>query len=112
MSWFKKNREPGSPDAPAFKYVKLGVGIFAILALALIAYFYTGHTSGRHDAAVTAPSATPSNLEPIVAADKASTKPAKKLWVCPMHPEIIQDNPGMCPICGMDLGELETCNTS
>lgn len=22
-------------------------------------------------------------------------------WTCPMHPEIIQDNPGSCPICGM-----------
>ncbi|CAG1016328.1 Cation efflux system protein CusB [Anaerolineales bacterium] len=112
MSWLEKERDPGSPDTPAFKYVKLGLGIFAVLALAFIAYFYTGHTSGRHDAAVTSPSATPLNLEPIVAADKISTKPAKKLWVCPMHPEIIQDHPGMCPICGMDLVEMEPSNKS
>ena len=26
-------------------------------------------------------------------------------YVCPMHPQIIRDNPGNCPICGMDLVE-------
>lgn len=30
-------------------------------------------------------------------------KPTKKLWVCPMHPEILRDHPSTCPICGMDL---------
>lgn len=24
-------------------------------------------------------------------------------WVCPMHPQIEQSEPGECPICGMDL---------
>ena len=24
-------------------------------------------------------------------------------WTCPMHPEIVQDSPGDCPICGMAL---------
>jgi len=24
-------------------------------------------------------------------------------WIGPMHPEIVQDHPGKCPICGMDL---------
>lgn len=24
-------------------------------------------------------------------------------YTCPMHPEIIKDEPGDCPICGMDL---------
>ncbi len=24
-------------------------------------------------------------------------------WVCPMHPEIVRDGPGTCPICGMAL---------
>lgn len=28
-------------------------------------------------------------------------------YTCPMHPEIIRDNPGSCPICGMDLVPLE-----
>jgi FtsP/CotA-like multicopper oxidase with cupredoxin domain len=24
-------------------------------------------------------------------------------WTCPMHPEIVRDEPGVCPICGMKL---------
>ncbi len=28
-------------------------------------------------------------------------------YVCPMHPNIVQDQPGDCPICGMDLVPLE-----
>lgn len=27
----------------------------------------------------------------------------KEIYTCPMHPQIIQDRPGQCPICGMDL---------
>jgi Cu(I)/Ag(I) efflux system membrane fusion protein len=27
----------------------------------------------------------------------------EKIWICPMHPEIMQNHPGNCPICGMDL---------
>ena len=25
------------------------------------------------------------------------------MWTCPMHPQVIQDKPGKCPICNMDL---------
>jgi len=28
---------------------------------------------------------------------------AAKTWVCPMHPEVVKDHPGDCPICGMKL---------
>ena len=31
----------------------------------------------------------------------------KAQYTCPMHPEIIQDDPGSCPICGMDLVPME-----
>jgi len=27
----------------------------------------------------------------------------KTQWTCPMHPEIVRDGPGACPICGMAL---------
>jgi len=36
------------------------------------------------------------------------TNVAKKtIYTCPMHPEIIQDEPGSCPICKMDLVPME-----
>jgi len=25
------------------------------------------------------------------------------IWTCPMHPQIVEEEPGTCPICGMDL---------
>src|SRR5437588_97017 len=27
-------------------------------------------------------------------------------WTCPMHPEIVRDGPGACPICGMALESM------
>ncbi|EQB01173.1 MULTISPECIES: heavy metal translocating P-type ATPase [unclassified Sphingobium] len=39
-------------------------------------------------------------------ADRVVDAPAGTMWTCPMHPEIRQDHPGACPICGMGL-ELE-----
>ena len=32
-------------------------------------------------------------------------------YTCPMHPDILSDRPGECPICGMDLVPLETEKT-
>ncbi|WPL19684.1 Cation efflux system protein CusB precursor [Thiorhodovibrio winogradskyi] len=48
--------------------------------------------------------------EPLAeAADDHLIEHAKKhldpKYVCPMHPRIIRDEPGTCPICGMDLVE-------
>ncbi|HUP45732.1 MAG TPA: heavy metal translocating P-type ATPase [Thermoanaerobaculia bacterium] len=31
------------------------------------------------------------------------TPATKREWTCPMHPEILRDEPGSCPICGMAL---------
>lgn len=33
------------------------------------------------------------------------TQNKRKVYTCSMHPEIIKDKPGQCPICGMDLVE-------
>ena len=32
---------------------------------------------------------------------------AKQLWTCGMHPQVIQDKPGACPICQMKLEPLD-----
>ncbi len=34
------------------------------------------------------------------------------LWTCGMHPEVIQDHPGTCPICRMELTPLEASAVS
>jgi Cu+-exporting ATPase len=36
-------------------------------------------------------------------AERAKVAPADVQYTCPMHPEIIRDAPGACPICGMAL---------
>ena len=37
---------------------------------------------------------------------EAAPAPAGTIYTCPMHPEIRQDGPGACPICGMALEPL------
>lgn len=48
-------------------------------------------------------------LRPAPHADHAppAAAPKKQMYQCPMHPQIIQDHPGSCPICGMDLVPME-----
>ena len=40
-----------------------------------------------------------SNEQPAQKSEKAVQ------YTCPMHPEVVQDKPGKCPKCGMDLVE-------
>jgi Cu(I)/Ag(I) efflux system membrane fusion protein len=61
--------------------------IFSVVLLAGI-ILTAGYWLGKHN------NATP-QLEPIIA--------AKQVYVCPMHSNIVQDHPGNCPICGMEL---------
>lgn len=42
------------------------------------------------------------HLSPAPAAQSAPA-PAGAIYICPMHPEVRQDHPGNCPICGMAL---------
>jgi Cu+-exporting ATPase len=40
---------------------------------------------------------------PQSASGAATGKTGAALWTCPMHPQIVRDEPGSCPICGMAL---------
>lgn len=35
----------------------------------------------------------------------------KVKYTCPMHPQIVEDHPGTCPICGMDLVKVQDTDT-
>jgi RND family efflux transporter MFP subunit len=43
----------------------------------------------------------------MATATDATTQP-KQLWTCGMHPQVIQDHPGFCPICHMKLVPLKS----
>src|SRR3990170_2211371 len=53
---------------------------------------YVGQGGRRHPGAPSAASAA-----------SAPSAPSAASYTCPMHPEIIRDAPGACPICGMAL---------
>jgi Cu+-exporting ATPase len=42
-------------------------------------------------------------IAPKTEASTAKPAPAGTIYTCPMHPQIRQDHPGNCPICGMTL---------
>jgi len=56
-------------------------------------------TIGKRNQAATAVSAA-SEMSDAVA---KSTNSDRTTYTCPMHPEIVRDKPGSCPICGMAL---------
>ena len=66
---------------------------FATIVLARVCLalgFYAGKSTATHSE-----HAAPSGAE-------ATTT----LWTCSMHPQVIQDHPGLCPICHMELTPL------
>jgi Cu(I)/Ag(I) efflux system membrane fusion protein len=58
----------------------------------------TSHDHAGHTATTAAPSSSGPKAEKSTSDAKFVTK-----YTCPMHPQIIEDHPGTCPICGMDL---------
>lgn len=86
---------PPAPVDPNRGSPTLVLGIFIVLAVAagLIAGTYFHHEIGHVlGLATDAPGAADGK---------------KKLWTCGMHPQVIQDKPGLCPICGMALEPID-----
>lgn len=71
----------------------------------LLAVLATGDGASAYAATQ---AATSSAAEPV-AASLAEARPsrhsgaAKTVYVCPMHPEVTSDVPGLCPKCNMKL---------
>jgi Cu(I)/Ag(I) efflux system membrane fusion protein/cobalt-zinc-cadmium efflux system membrane fusion protein len=57
-------------------------------------------------------SAKPSTIASsnTVAKGPAGTGSSKQLWHCGMHPQVVQDHPGDCPICHMALTPITTAS--
>ncbi|MBJ6727641.1 efflux RND transporter periplasmic adaptor subunit [Geomesophilobacter sediminis] len=70
--------------------MKVNKPIIATLVILLIAAAGTGLYLGKHRSTKGAQEA-------------AQGQQGKALYTCPMHPFIIKDKPGSCPICGMTL---------
>ncbi len=79
---------------------------------------HDGHD--EHDAAETTASTQTSDSDDHAEHDHGSEQDsvvdrmlgdqAETRYVCPMHPQIVQDSPGTCPICGMDLVQRQRQN--
>ena len=72
-------------------------------------------SSAHQHCAHAAAGPTPAHDHGKMAIDAAHPHPTHKsdkqagegvIWTCPMHPQIRQDHPGACPICGMALEPL------
>jgi RND family efflux transporter MFP subunit len=79
------------------KSKSLGIVLFVVVALAigLAVGFFVGEKS--------------SGPEEMVESGKVATE---QLYSCGMHPEIIQEGPGNCPICGMKLTPIKSVSTT
>ena len=42
--------------------------------------------------------------------DKTSGENTAETWYCPMHPDVVTNEPGDCPVCGMTLVKMENEN--
>ncbi len=79
----------------------LGVGVFALGTLSGVA-LERGYGTGPGPAQAQvfpALGAAAADQRPLLAAHRHTGR----AYVCPMHPQVLGDHPGHCPICGMDL---------
>jgi len=80
----------------------IGKIVFAAVVLAVGVILGWSARPAKERAATAAPTATSQAAKPAAAAQAKET-----YWTCSMHPQIHESKPGKCPVCGMDLIEVE-----
>ncbi|MCB0298940.1 MAG: efflux RND transporter periplasmic adaptor subunit, partial [Calditrichaeota bacterium] len=72
------------------------IGLFILFSVIALGGFLSGCSSEKKDT---------SGAEMI-------TEESAQLWTCGMHPEVIVDEPGQCPKCGMNLVPVKNTSES
>lgn len=92
---FRSIGEPPRRTRRVLLWIAIGIGGLAVLATLLLTLRGDNWLSRRFG---NRPTAKEANTQTA----------AKQLWTCGMHPQVIQDHPGQCPICGMTLVPVRT----
>lgn len=96
MSTEKKSSTPARP-------ARGGVGVLLVL-IAAVAGLYSGARWHDRIGPVFGLSTHAGGGAP--AAEAGGSDEGAQLWTCSMHPQVIQEQPGTCPICHMELTPL------
>ena len=78
---------------------RFSIFMFFLLGVALTA-FLVGDPLGLFDRST-------SNTAPVAEPAETTGEETGRLYMCPMHPDVIESEPGSCPICKMDLVEVK-----
>ena len=94
---------PNKPPSSAVGSTRLGA-VVGVIAGVILASFVLMDPFDLHG--------LDERLKPTAANPVVEDGAESQLWTCGMHPNVIQDEPGTCPICQMDLVPLRHESTS
>jgi Cu(I)/Ag(I) efflux system membrane fusion protein len=94
-------KDPFSLPPPTKKMKTLSMFIFFLLGLALGAFLFLNPFEISFLPSGSEKQAHEEGSKPV------DTGETTQLWSCPMHPEVVEREPGLCPICHMKLVLLD-----
>ena len=96
------SKTTGKKSGFTLKAFKMAILLLVLGAFCCFVYACANRTTEK---------AAPENVQvsPSPAMSQAAPEPAPAgyYYTCPMHPQIVEDKPGQCPICGMNLVKKE-----